>query len=151
MKIEAAVREYIIEIEIRKYTPKTIKGYRNNLNLFVRFCAEKQGVYELEDISLGLIRQYTQFLVGQGKKGTYVNGILKSIDRTFLSHAERFWGCGEYLCFQCKPHPAVSICVKTFLLLLTDFFPPGQHPFPVYLTYIQIHSNHFVTHQRTDT
>lgn len=85
MKIEAAVREYIIEIEIRKYTPKTIKGYRNNLNLFVRFCAEKQGVYELEDISLGLIRQYTQFLVGQGKKGTYVNGILKSI-KSFVQY-----------------------------------------------------------------
>ena len=41
MKIETAVREYLIEIEVRKYTPRTIKGYRTNLNLFLRFCKEK--------------------------------------------------------------------------------------------------------------
>ena len=41
MKISAAIREYLIEIEVRKYTPKTVRGYRNSLNLFLRFCAEK--------------------------------------------------------------------------------------------------------------
>lgn len=29
MKISAAIREYLIEIEVRKYTPKTVRGYRN--------------------------------------------------------------------------------------------------------------------------
>ena len=38
MKIELAAREYLTEIEVRKYTPKTIRSYRNNLNLFLRFC-----------------------------------------------------------------------------------------------------------------
>ena len=32
MKISAAIREYLIEIEVRKYTPKMIRSYRNNLN-----------------------------------------------------------------------------------------------------------------------
>lgn len=32
MKISAAKREYFVEIEVRKYTPKTIRSYRNNLN-----------------------------------------------------------------------------------------------------------------------
>ena len=41
MKISAAAKEYLIEIEVRKYTPKTIRSYRCNLNLFLRFCAEK--------------------------------------------------------------------------------------------------------------
>ena len=36
MKTSAAIREYLIEIEVRKYTPKTIRGYRNSLNLFLR-------------------------------------------------------------------------------------------------------------------
>ena len=35
MKISAAIREYLIEIEVRKYTQKTIRGYRNSLNLFI--------------------------------------------------------------------------------------------------------------------
>ena len=41
MKISAAIREYLIEIEVRKYTPKTIHGYRNSLNLFLRFCEQE--------------------------------------------------------------------------------------------------------------
>ncbi len=40
MEIGMAAKEYLIEIEVRKYTPKTIRGYRNNLNLFLRFCTE---------------------------------------------------------------------------------------------------------------
>lgn len=36
MKIEQAIKEYLIEIEVRQYSPRTIKGYRNNLNLFIR-------------------------------------------------------------------------------------------------------------------
>ena len=37
MKISTAANEYLVEIEVRKYTPKTIRSYRNNLNLFV-YC-----------------------------------------------------------------------------------------------------------------
>ena len=43
MKISAAIREYLIEIEVRKYTPKTIRGYRNSLSLFLRFCEQDEG------------------------------------------------------------------------------------------------------------
>lgn len=38
MKMQSAVEEYLVEIEVRKYTPKTIRSYRCNLNLFLRFA-----------------------------------------------------------------------------------------------------------------
>ena len=38
MKISAAVKEYLVEIEVRNFTQKTIRSYRNNLNLFLRYC-----------------------------------------------------------------------------------------------------------------
>ena len=38
MKIRTAAREYLIEIEVRKFTPKTIRSYRNNRSLFLRYC-----------------------------------------------------------------------------------------------------------------
>lgn len=44
MKLEAAIREYLIEIEIRKYAPKNKKGVSDeshSLFLYLRFCAEK--------------------------------------------------------------------------------------------------------------
>ena len=37
MLIETAVKEYLVEIEVRKFTKKTITSYRNNLNVFVRY------------------------------------------------------------------------------------------------------------------
>lgn len=39
MKMQSAVDEYLVEIEVRKYTPKTIRSYRCNLNLFFSFYA----------------------------------------------------------------------------------------------------------------
>lgn len=42
MEIGVAAKEYLIEIEVRKYTPKTIRSYRNNLNLFLRFVRKKR-------------------------------------------------------------------------------------------------------------
>lgn len=51
MKISAAKREYLIEIEVRKFTSKTIRSYRNNLNLFLRFCEGEAGVTEVEDLT----------------------------------------------------------------------------------------------------
>ena len=42
MKISVAKREYLTEIEVRKFTLKTIKSYRNNLNLFCVIARKKQ-------------------------------------------------------------------------------------------------------------
>lgn len=58
MKIKQALEEYLLEIEVRKYTPKTIRSYRNNLNLFVRFLDEEAEVYETEDLSLAADRKF---------------------------------------------------------------------------------------------
>lgn len=41
MKMQSAVDEYLVEIEVRKYTPKTIRSYRCNLNLFFPFMQQK--------------------------------------------------------------------------------------------------------------
>ena len=44
MKIKQALEEYLLEIEVRKYTPKTVRSYRNNLNLFIRYLDEEAEV-----------------------------------------------------------------------------------------------------------
>ena len=67
IKIKAAVKEYLIEIEVRKYTLRTIKGYRTNLNLFLRFCTEQSMIEDVEDITLGAVKQLKKFLSGQRK------------------------------------------------------------------------------------
>lgn len=85
MKIKQAPQEYLLEIEVRKYTPKTIRSYRNNLNLFVRYLDEDAGVSDTEDITLLLVRKFSAYMVGRGKKGCYVNGLLKNA-KSFIQY-----------------------------------------------------------------
>ena len=75
MKISAAKREYFVEIEVRKFTPKTIRSYRNNLNLFLRFCEEEAGITEVEDLPLSVVRRSSIHMSFRGRKGSCYNGI----------------------------------------------------------------------------
>ena len=75
MKIKYALQEYLLDIEVRKYTPKTIRSYRNNLNLFVRFLDEEAEVYDTEDLTLAAVRKFSAYMVGRRKKCRYVNGL----------------------------------------------------------------------------
>ncbi len=68
IKIKAAVKEYLIEIEVRKYTLRTIKGYRTNLNLFLRFCTVQSMIEDVEDITLGAVKQLKKFLFWPKKR-----------------------------------------------------------------------------------
>ena len=70
MKISTAAREYLIEIEVRKFTPKTIRSYRNNLNLFLRYCETEAQITDVDEITLATIRQFTSYLpmMGSGTK-----------------------------------------------------------------------------------
>lgn len=52
MKISAAAKEYLVEIEVRNFTQKTIRSYRNNLNLFLRYCETEAQIVDIEDVSL---------------------------------------------------------------------------------------------------
>jgi integrase/recombinase XerD len=70
--MDKAIRDFLIEIEVRKYTPKTIRSYRNNLSLFLRFCEEKVGIEDTEDLSLPVVKQFAQFMRDAGRKGTYL-------------------------------------------------------------------------------
>lgn len=85
MRLSMAIKDYLIEIEVRRYTPKTIKGYHTNLDLFLRFCEEVVGVDMLEDLTPAIVRQFAKYMVDRGRKGTYVNGLLKSI-KSFIQY-----------------------------------------------------------------
>ena len=63
MNLKALMDEYLIEIEVRRYTQKTIRGYRNNLNLFLRFCEDVLGVEGIDNLtmaSVGSVKSYAQ-------------------------------------------------------------------------------------------
>lgn len=85
MKITQALQEYLLEIEIRKYTQKTIRSYRNNLNLFIRYLSKETNAIETDELTLASVKKFTLYMVEHGKKGTYINGILKTI-KSFIQY-----------------------------------------------------------------
>ena len=114
MKISTAAKEYLIEIEVRKFTPKTIRSYRNNLNLFLRFCAEETDVTDIEDLSLAVVRQFSLYMSSRGKKGSYINGLLK-VAKAFIQYCydEGYGGFNTKKNFRwCKQDKAVIMAFK---------------------------------------
>ena len=114
MKTSAAIREYLIEIEVRKYTPKTIRGYRNSLNLFLRFCEQEAHIQEVEEINLAVVRQFSAFMSQKGRKGSYINGLLK-VSKSFIQYCydEGYGGFNTKKNFKwCKQDKAVIVAFK---------------------------------------
>ena len=73
MHIDTAAKEYLVEIEVRKFTKKTIRSYRNNLNIFLRYFQEEAQLTNIEVLSLAVVREFTLYLVEKGRKGSYIN------------------------------------------------------------------------------
>ena len=69
MKIEAAIKEFLVEAGIRKYTQKTIRGYRINLNLFLRFCNEEIHIGKVDEITLATLVNLQIFSFKKVEKG----------------------------------------------------------------------------------
>lgn len=80
-----AIKEYLIEIEIRNYSPRTTRTYKINLNMFERYCREENDITDVEEITLGCVKQFTQYMCKSGKKGTYINSQLKAI-KSFIQY-----------------------------------------------------------------
>lgn len=55
MLLDIAINEFRIESESRKFTRKTIRSYRNNLNIFLRFRQEREQTNSLDDVSPAVI------------------------------------------------------------------------------------------------
>ena len=115
MLLKHALAEYLLEIEIRKYTPKTIRSYRNNLNLFVRYLTEEAEIDEVEELTLAAVRRFSLYMVERGKKGTYINGLLKTV-KSFIQycHEEGYGGFNTKKNFRwCKEEKPVITAFQT--------------------------------------
>lgn len=109
MLIEVAAKEYLVDIEVRKFTQKTIRSYRNNLNLFLRYCKEVAGVEEMDDLTLAVVRRFSLYMTEKGRKGSYINGLLK-VAKAFIQYCyeEGYGGFNTKKNFKwCKQEKAV--------------------------------------------
>ena len=85
MRIRDAVKEYLVEIEIRGYSKKTLRTYGTKLDIFKRWCEEVEEIDDVEDIRFPVIKKYIAFMQRRGMKGTYINGTGKTL-KSFINY-----------------------------------------------------------------
>lgn len=77
--LEDIFKEFCFHLKIKNYTPRTIKGYRNNNLAFIRYLKNEFEITELEEVKTTHVKAYLMFLKNKGRKESYVNTILKNI------------------------------------------------------------------------
>ncbi|MGG4094308.1 tyrosine-type recombinase/integrase [Paenibacillus lautus] len=83
MLLEDVYKEFLFDLEIKNYSVRTIKGYRNNNRAFLNFLCNEFAVTEIEEVSTSHIKAYLMNLKKKGLSESYINGIQKNI-RSFF-------------------------------------------------------------------
>lgn len=85
MKMCVIIEEFLYAKKIENQTQRTLRGYKNTLNLFASWLEQKWSIDELENIRVSHLKQYVSYHLKVGHKGTYVNGIIKIL-RAFFKY-----------------------------------------------------------------
>lgn len=91
MRLETLLSEFMLDIEIKNYTQRTIKSYRGNCGRFIQFVKEEYGINEDYEVKNVHAKGYMLLLQRKGRSATYMNKILKNIRSLFkYSHDEGY-------------------------------------------------------------
>ena len=78
MNVDLCIKDYLIEIEIKKYAQGTREKYKVELGVFNRWLKE-QNIFDMEEVTPQVVKQYTKHLLEKGLKGSTINLYLKAI------------------------------------------------------------------------
>lgn len=86
MLLKDFLEEFILELQIKNYSQRTLKSYRNNNLLMFSYLEKHFNLVFVEDVKKPHITSYIKFLQKQGRKTTYINGVIKCF-RAFFKYA----------------------------------------------------------------
>ena len=78
MLLEDSMSEFLFECEIRKYTWKTIKGYRNGLEFLINYLKSEHKLTSVEEVQTNHLKAFFMYQTKRKRKETYLNGLLKT-------------------------------------------------------------------------
>ena len=79
LSMKTLVQEFLFDCQVRNLSPRTIHNYEKQLNYFMRYLKEAQGVEALEELKPLHIKQFVVMLQGKKNKPSYVNDLLKAV------------------------------------------------------------------------
>lgn len=77
------LEEFLVEIQLKNYSIRTLKSAKNNNGLFLRYIESEFGITTLEKLSHVHIKAYIKYKQSLGLKPTYINSILKNLSMFF--------------------------------------------------------------------
>ena len=86
MLTKHCLQEFILDCQLRRLSPRTVKGYHNNTHNFLIYSEKHYEITEVEEIRTVHIKQYIQYLLNKKLTASYINGILKCL-RAFFHFA----------------------------------------------------------------
>ena len=86
LQIKTVYSEFLFDCEVKNFSPKTMKGYKNNLQRFFNYLDAKYGVQDIEEVTAKQIKDFFKELWRNGRKVIYTNGLLKTY-RAFFKYA----------------------------------------------------------------
>lgn len=100
MLARECLAEFKLDCQLRRLSDRTVRGYYNNVALFLNYIEKKFEIKEMDQIRATHLRSYSQYLLDRGLAASYSNGVLKSI-RAFF----KFAASEEYI----LQNPAVKV------------------------------------------
>ena len=85
MLLKDLLAEFIVECKIKKFTPKTIKSYRNNCEFLFEYLKQEHNITTIEDLKTIHLKQFMIWQNNKGCKESYLNGLLK-VFRAFFKY-----------------------------------------------------------------
>ena len=113
MKLTEILEELCLEMEVERYSPRTIKTIKNNNLKFFEWCKIKHDISEIEDMNYNNIRGYILNLQALNRKPTYINSIIKTL-RKFFNFAESEGYISENPMNKVKWAKEDRVIIKTF-------------------------------------
>lgn len=85
MLLEEALKEFLYDCQLRKYTWKTIKGYRNGIEYLINYLKQEHDLTAIEEIASAHLKAFMAYQQNRGRKETYLNGLIKTY-RSFFKY-----------------------------------------------------------------
>lgn len=77
MKLQDVLKDYIVDCEVRRLSPKTVSGYYKLLRMFLLWIGNEYKVDAVSGLTTTHLKQYILFKEKSGARPNYLNDILK--------------------------------------------------------------------------
>lgn len=111
--LQHLLEEYLLEIQLKNYSIRTLKSVKNNNSLFLRYLESEFKIETLDKLSHLHIKAYIKYKQSLGLKATYINSILRNLSM-FFSYLQEEGYIAENFAKKIRWQKQDKVIIKSF-------------------------------------